>query len=175
MPSPLPGQSSHALDSAIRTVYEPAGMQIADGPRSEAESGDYGAACFCLNGRQVAFRVAKTTPKKVGHFVTLWKRPNPGDDIAPLDGDDGVDFVIVHVEDETNTGQFIFSRATLLTKGIMSQNGVGGKRATRIYAPWVQPSVRSALAAQKWQLNSFLEFPNQGAVDLRRANELLAH
>ncbi len=54
-------------------VYGPLGLDCT-APEAEAESADYGAATFALDGAPVRFRVAKTTPTKVGQFVTLWKR-----------------------------------------------------------------------------------------------------
>ncbi|EJP05170.1 MepB domain protein [Leptospira interrogans serovar Bulgarica str. Mallika] len=40
----------------------------------EKEGSDYGACNFELKKWKITFRVAKITPKKVGQFVTLWKR-----------------------------------------------------------------------------------------------------
>jgi hypothetical protein len=46
-------------------------------PRADAESLAYGAHTFEVNGRKAVFRVARTTPKKAGQFVTLWQRTTP--------------------------------------------------------------------------------------------------
>jgi hypothetical protein len=124
----------------------------------EPESTDYAACRFFINNFSIVFRSAKRTPTKIGHFVTLWKRPhviNPSNPIIPLDSNDHVDFVIILVTDEKNKGQFIFSKEVLVQQGIMSDNGKGGKRAIRVYAPWTKPTAQAALKTQQWQTRHF--------------------
>ena len=129
---------SHLLDqlpndliAAIQQVYEPAGLKITHVLR-EDESSEYGAYRFSLEDHKVVFRVAKTTPTKIGQFVTLWKRPH--DVIVPLDVNDDIDFdfVIINVSDTKNHGQFIFNKNILLNKGILSQGNKKGKLAFRV-------------------------------------------
>jgi hypothetical protein len=146
----------HDLVAAICHVYESAGMTVTDAARRETESAEYGACRLGLDGGIVAFRVAKTTPTKIGQFVTIWKRPMPGDEIAPLDSGDGVDFVVVSVADATHRGQFVFSQEALVKHGVMSLSGKGGKRAIRVYPPWSNPLVKEAIRTQQWQLRYFL-------------------
>ena len=134
---PALGHIPNELVAAIQDVYKPAGMQLTDLALREAESVEYGASRFGLDGHTIAFRVAKTTPTKIGQFVTIWKRPTSGSIIAPLDVDDGVAFVVVSVFDATHRGQFVFDQKILASKGIMAINGKGGKRAIRVYPPWV--------------------------------------
>ncbi|ROM95453.1 MepB family protein [Pseudomonas brassicacearum] len=167
-PSPLP----HDLVAAIQNVYEPAGMTVTQSALCEAESTEYGAARFGLDGRTIVFRVAKTTPTKVGQFVTLWKRPTPGSVIAPLDSADGVAFVVVSVCDATHRGQFVFDPQILASKGILSLNGKGGKRAIRVYPPWVQPVAKDAVRTQHWQLRYFLPFDHNGNADAEQVRRL---
>lgn len=144
------------LVHSIQKVYLPAGLNLTQKAFREAEGGEYEACSFSLNGHNIAFRVAKITPTKLGQFVTIWKRSTPQDKIVPLDIDDGVDFVIVSVSNGIYHGQFIFDQKILLEKRIMSQNTQEGKRAFRIYPPWTQPISSTALATQKWQLPYFL-------------------
>ena len=59
------------LSSAIEQIYKPAGMRLTDEAWREEESAEYGACRFSLNGQVIVFRVAKTTPTKIGQFVTL--------------------------------------------------------------------------------------------------------
>lgn len=40
----------------------------------EKESSEYGACKFKYSSMNITFRSAKTTPTKIGQFVTLWKR-----------------------------------------------------------------------------------------------------
>lgn len=148
----LPAQ----LLAAIDEIYVPAGLAVTQAPWCEAEGADYGASRFALDGQIVAFRIAKTTPTKLGQFVTLWKRPTPDSEIAPLDLADGISRVVVHVMDKNHQGQFIFDPAALVSRGVMSKEGRGGKRAIRVYPPWVTPVAKDAIASQKWQLRHFL-------------------
>lgn len=150
------------LNDAIRDVYECAGMEVTAPVRPEAESEDYGACRFGLDGHAIAFRVARTTPTKIGQFVTIWKRPTAGGEIAPLDDRDGVEFVVIGVADDAHRGQFIFNRTLLVAKGIMSSDGKGGKRAVRVYPPWWCPTAKDAIRAQHWQTQRFLPLAPDG-------------
>jgi len=157
------------LAAAIRDHYEPAGLVLTDRPRREAESAEYSACRFGLNGHHLAFRVAKTTPTKIGQFVTLWKRETAGLKIAPLDAADGVDFVIVSVADAGHRGQFAFDRRSLVEHGVFSVEGEGGKRALRVYPPWSKPIAKEAIRTQQWQLRHFLPFDGRDcSAELRR-------
>jgi hypothetical protein len=142
-------------------VYTPAGFTI-EGITPEDESDEYGAYRFRLNEREVVFRVAKTTPTKIGQFVTLWKRPKPdqkpsapGNKPAALHVDDGVEFVIIHVHDKAHSGQFVFPSSILLAKGIMANQVKKGKTAFRLYPPWTKPEAAAAIKTQKWQAQYF--------------------
>lgn len=156
------------LRRAIEAVYTPAGLAI-EGVTPEAESEEYGAHRFRLDGEQVIFRVAKTTPKKIGQFVTLWKRPKPGEKTsapgnkpAPLHVDDEISFVIIHVHDDRHRGQFIFPSSILLAKGIMANHSKKGKTAFRIYPPWTKPQATDAMKSQKWQASYFFPIDDGG-------------
>ena len=168
----LPAQLLVALDGA----YRQAGLATSAAPAREAESAEYGACRLGLAGLSVAFRVAKTTPTKIGQFVTIWKRPTPDAEIAPLDGADGVDVVVVSVAGGGHSGQhgqFVFDRAVLLAKGVMSRDGVGGKRALRVYPPWTRPVAKDAIRTQQWQLRHFLPLRADGGADPARVRALL--
>jgi hypothetical protein len=143
------------LSTALR-AYELAGLVVTGAAQREQESAEYGACRFVLDERTVVFRVARTTPTKIGQFVTIWKRPMPGADIVPLDLDDGVDFVVVSVVDSEQHGQFIFDQAALLKHGVMSRDGHGGKRAIRVYPPWSLPLAAAAIKSQQWQLRYYV-------------------
>ncbi|POA19654.1 hypothetical protein C1886_11550 [Pseudomonas sp. FW300-N1A1] len=144
------------LLTAINTLYLPAALQCSADYSADIEAREYGGFRFTLDDRQIVFRVAKITPTKVGQFVTLWKRACADGVIAPLDSAVGIDFVVVHVTDEGQSGQFIFDRETLLSLGVMSRSGVGGKRALRVYPPWSKPSARQAWQTQRWQVEYFV-------------------
>ena len=162
---PSLGHIPNELVAAIQDVYKPAGMQLTGLALREAESAEYSASRFGLDGHTIVFRVAKTTPTKIGQFVTIWKRPRSGSTIAPLDVDDGVAFVVVSVSDATHRGQFVFDHKILASKGIMAINGKGGKRAIRVYPPWVKPVAKQAVRTQQWQLRYFLPLEQSGNAD----------
>jgi hypothetical protein len=160
---PTSGHLPYDLVASIRNVYEPAGLKVTKEAVREAESSEYGACRFGLNGHAIVFRIAKTTPTKIGQFVTIWKRPTTSGIIAPFDISDDVAFVIVSVSDAQHCGQFVFDQKTLVAKGIMSRGGKGGKRGIRVYPPWSEPLAKDAVRTQKWQLQYFLPFA-QGRV-----------
>ncbi|GAA3591704.1 hypothetical protein GCM10022198_14550 [Klugiella xanthotipulae] len=123
-------------------------------PIAEPESAEYAAHTLTMGGRAVRFRVAKTTPTKAGHFVTLWQRSTAGP-IRPLDVADGDDLVIVATRSESRRGYFVFPVAALVARGVVSANSLGGKRALRVYAPWVTAPNAQARRTQAWQVEYF--------------------
>ncbi len=153
---PADGVLPQVLLDALDGPYRLADMKVTAAPRREQESEEYGACRLGLHNRSVVFRVAKTTPTKIGQFVTIWKRPGPSTEIAPLDSEDGVDFVVVSVADAVHHGHFVFDKLALLKHGVMSRGGKGGKRAIRVYPPWSVPVVKDAIRTQQWQLRYYV-------------------
>lgn len=168
---PAKGNIPVQLADIINDMLLPAGIRISE-PQREAESGEYGACQFEVEGKRVLFRVANTTPTKLGQFVTMWKRPCVQDEIMPIDFDDGIEFVLVSVFDHTHRGLFILNRHVLAKKGVMSVKGKEGKRAIRVYAPWVTPIVKQAITTQKWQLQHFVSVAS-GDVNLNKLKAML--
>lgn len=148
---------------AKELVYDPSGFTCSQ-PVPEAESAEYGACEFTLDGFSVKFRVAKTTPTKVGQFVTVWKRC-ASKPIQPFDAEDPVDLFVISTREGQRFGQFVFPRDVLCERGIVSRNGSGGKRAFRVYPPWVTTTSRQARNTQTWQLNHFLHVPEHEPID----------
>ncbi len=136
----------------------------------EKESAEYGSVRFEMNGQTYLYRQAKHTPKKVGQFVALWKRPAMSGEIAPFDRDDGIDKVIILAEEHPRFGVFVFPRQLLVEKDIFSEKSIGGKRAFRVYAPWVMPSAAQAKLAKIWQCDHFVELTDttQGLAQLAK-------
>ena len=140
----------------------------------EAEGAEYGACRFQLDGCAVVYRVAKTTPAKVGQFVTLWKRPYPGAEIAPLAADDALDVVVVRASSGQQHGHFIFSKRILTDQGVFSSPAHAGKRAMRVYPPWSDPVTAQARKTQQWQCDYFLHCLPDGSADRAHAKRLFA-
>jgi hypothetical protein len=133
-------------------------------PTVELESTEYGACRFILNNSNIVFRTAKITPTKTGQFVTLWKRINQGP-IQPFDSLDSIDLFIISVRKDNQFGLFIFPKSLLITKEIVSDKKEG-KRAIRVYPPWDITTSKQAQKTQKWQLNYFLEIPQNSKTSL---------
>ena len=84
------------LIATIELVYNPSKFQCTP-PQAEPEGLEYAASVFELNNRKIRFRIAKTTPTKVGQFVTLWKRTNKGP-IQPFDMLDQIDLFVISLQ-----------------------------------------------------------------------------
>ena len=151
-------------------IYKKCGFSFSNQIKEE-ESAEYGGYFFDLNPLSVRFRVAKITPTKVGQFVTLWKRVG-NLPIQPFDMSDKIDFFIVSVRNDHDFGQFVFPKSALLQHGILSKNGIGGKRAIRVYPPWDVTTSHQAKNTQLWQLKYFLEIPKNSSIDFVRAKML---
>jgi hypothetical protein len=132
--------------------------------KAEVESQEYGACSFNLGSYFVRFRIAKITPTKIGQFVTLWKRIGNGP-IMPYDTADAIDFFMVMAQTDKNCGFFLFPKNVLKTKGVISIDGKGGKRAIRIYPLWDVTDSKQAQATQKWQAPYFLKLQSDGSID----------
>lgn len=158
------------LLAAKNLIYDVAAMACSR-PVPEVENAGYGAHEFTVADRAIRFRVARTTPKKQGQFVTLWTRTAHGP-IAPFDMTDDVDLYVISVRDERGFGQFVFPREVLGAYGVLSTNSVGGKRGFRVYPPWVSVHSRQATLTRAWQIEYFLEVPADGAVDTATARKL---
>lgn len=160
------------LITAKEVVYDNCNFECTE-PQPEMESRDYDAFDFQINSLKIKFRSAKITPTKTGQFVTLWERNKSGT-IEPFDFSDAIDFVVISVRKDDFLGQFIFPKAVLLQKGIFSTAVKEGKRATRVYPPWDETTSKQAQKTQQWQLDYFLEIPNDKSIDLDRAKKLFS-
>ena len=154
----------------IEEVYTPCGLTVSNYVLDK-ESKEYEASSFQLNGLRVISRKAKITPKKIGQFVTLWKRNAIGE-TTPYDESDKVDLFVINIQEGPHTGQFIFPKAALIQKGIVSHYKKEGKRGFRVYPPWSRPTNKTAQSTQKWQLEYFLELRQHPKTDLDKAKVL---
>lgn len=158
------------LLKSYELIYKPLDLNCTR-PISDDESKLYAAYDFSLNHLKIKFRVGKSTPTKIGHFVTLWKRigKNP---IQPYDAQDQIDLIVICVQENENIGQFIFPKSILVSQDIFSSSDKGGKRAIRIYAPWIKTENLQAAKSQKWQTKYFLNLSDTKNIDMERAKTL---
>lgn len=124
---------------------------------TEKEGKEYDAAQFKLDGRKVLYRKAKQTPKKIGQFVTCWKRDKKGI-TSPFHENDPIDFYFISVEKVNQKGVFIFPKSELIQNGIISTSNKDGKRGFRVYPTWDKPTNKQANKTQKWQVKFFVDF-----------------
>ncbi len=157
-----------ALATTQRVVFDRLPWEQST-PIPEPESTEYAAYSLMLGTKNVRFRVSKTTPTKLGLFVTTWIRSDEGP-IRPFADSDGIDLLIIHAEQDGHCGQFVFPQTELLRRGIFSGNRSEGKRAFRIYPPWVRPTNKQAISSQAWQGTFFLSL--EGDPDIERVLHL---
>ncbi len=148
-----------ALLQSITDIYDKCGLKISKYVK-ELESTDYSASDFLLGNAKVKFRTGKVTPTKKGLFTTFWKREKNGP-IMPYALDDPFDLYVVSVKDNGQNGQFVFPKEVLYEKGILSGDFKEGKRAMRVYPPWVKELNKQAKKTQDWQILYFFEINEQ--------------
>jgi hypothetical protein len=152
----------NALHSELKMVkellYDKCSFELKE-LKLNSESAEYGACSFNLDENKMVHRVSKITPTKVGQFVTIWKR-NKNGQTEPFDISDDFDFMAITSRNGDNIGQFIFPKSVLVDKGIITQNGKGGKRGMRVYPPWDTVTNKQAEKTQSWQINYFITIQN---------------
>ena len=121
----------------------------------ELESKEYLAHTFEIDNKKIIFRKAKITPTKTGQFVTIWKRNSKGI-TAPFNLLDDFESIIIFVKQDELIGAFIFPKAILHQKKIISDENKDGKRGIRVYPPWDTPSSKQAIKTQEWQIGHFV-------------------
>lgn len=156
------------LDEIEINGYKKCGLEVS-AFQFEDESKEYHACRFKLNGIHIIGRTAKITPKKVGQFVTFWKR-NLSGVIEPFEQSDFFDFFIVNVSKNELLGQFVFPKSVLMKKGIVSTKDKEGKRGFRVYPSWDNAKSKQAKSTQRWQLKYFYVIDEE--IDLKRLTHL---
>lgn len=123
----------------------------------DKESQEYFGYSFQTEKMNFKFRKAKITPKKVGQFVTLWKR-NSLNITEPFNETDEFDFYIIVTEDIEKYGAFVFPKNELIKRNILSTKLKEGKRGFRIYPSWTKTENKQAEKTQSWQAEFFIDF-----------------
>lgn len=149
-----------------QAVFKPLGLSL-NALEGDQEAEEYSGYNFRLNAMAVKYRKAKITPKKVGQFVTLWKRGADGQ-TQPFQLDDPFDCYIIAVRQDDQLGVFIFPKAVLAEKQILSSAQKEGKRGFRLYPAWDTPTNRQALTSQKWQCEYFYDLTNSKELPMEK-------
>ncbi len=163
--------NNRMLHLSYQLVYQPCNLCCSK-PKKDEESKIYSGHDLRLNSLFVKFRVGKSTPTKIGHFVTIYKRASSKSPIQPYDVNDPADLVVVCVQNGNKIGQFVFPKSTLAVHDVFSQSGKGGKRAIRVYAPWIKTTNSQAAQTQNWQKRYFLDLSNSSNINLDQAKKL---
>jgi hypothetical protein len=122
----------------------------------DLECDEYFGYNFQLNTFSIKFRKAKITPKKIGQFVTLWKRNPETLETEPFTQEDDFDFYIIMTESGNNKGFFIFSKEVLTQNKILTTLSKEGKRGFRVYPDWDNAENKQAEKTKNWQKKSFI-------------------
>jgi len=133
---------------------------------------EYSGCSFKLGDLKVKFRQAKVTPKKVGLFVTLWKR-NSENKTEPFNVNDPFDFYIIAAKQEDNFGFFVFSKDILSEKNILTSSEKEGKRGFRVYPDWAETTNNQATKTKAWQTNCFINCNENNHIISEKLNNLL--
>ena len=156
------------IDPLIIALYKKCELEVSEF-MFEMEAKAYDACQYNLNKLRIISRRAKITPKKVGQFVTFWKR-NENGPIEPFKETDLFDFYVVNVRRDINFGQFVFPKYALIKNGIISTRTKEGKRGFRVYPNWDITKSKQAEQTQKWQLKYFYEINK--LTDFNRVKEM---
>ncbi len=138
----------------------------------DQECEEYFGFNFQIDKLNLKFRKAKITPKKVGQFVTLWKR-NSEKQTEPFNENDNFDFYIIVTEQEEKFGFFIFSKKILSEKQILTTNPKEGKRGFRIYPDWTKTENKQAEKTQSWQTNYFIDLTNSEQKNIEKFKSII--
>lgn len=138
---------------------------------ASTESKEYFAHTYQLENKNILFRVSKLTPKKVGQFVTLWKR-DANNITCPFHETDAIDFVVINMVLEDRIGHFVFPKSILVKNGIFSSLSKEGKRAMRIYSPWDINLNTQAKRTQLWQTRYFVDITSPQTADANFTKKL---
>ena len=138
----------------------------------ENECDEYFGFNFQIEKLNFKFRKSKITPKKVGQFVTLWKR-NSEKQTEPFNETDNFDFFIFVSEQDEKFGFFIFSKKILIEKNILSTQIKEGKRGFRRYPTWVKTENKQAEKSQSWQTEYFIDLKNNEQNNIEKLKSIL--
>ncbi|WP_300672131.1 MepB family protein [Soonwooa sp.] len=158
------------LNRLEKEVFEKIGYKISD-LEQDNECEEYLGYNFRVKDFNIKFRKAKVTPKKVGQFVTLWKR-NPQGETEAFNTNDDFDFYIIASESENRFGIFLFPKLALVKNKILSTENAEGKRGFRLYPVWDLPTNKQAEKTKLWQSEFFVNFADSKDKILNQINRI---
>lgn len=138
----------------------------------DKESQEYFGYNFQAEKLNFKFRKAKITPKKIGQFVTLWKR-NSQNITEPFNETDEFDFYIIITEEIEKFGFFLFPKNELIKRSIISTRFKEGKRGFRVYPIWTKTENKQAEKSQSWQTEFFIDFTKNDNEISEKLNSIL--
>jgi hypothetical protein len=138
----------------------------------DQECEEYSGFNFQIDKLNLKFRKAKITPKKVGQFVTLWRR-NSDKQTEPFNETDNFDFYIISTEQAEKFGFFIFPKSILIDRQILTTNQKEGKRGFRVYPNWIKTENKQAQKTQTWQTNYFINLTNNEQKNIEKLKTII--
>ncbi|WP_261512575.1 MepB family protein [Chryseobacterium paludis] len=147
----------HQLTHIQKSVFTKLNQTISN-LHPDLECEEYSGYNFRLNQYHIKFRKAKITPKKIGQFVTLWKRNPDTQQTEPFTISDQSDFYIIYAELDNKSGFFFFPNTILSQQSILTTPSKEGKRGFRVYPDWDIPQNKQAEKTKKWQESFFIDF-----------------
>lgn len=147
----------------LEKLFQTFNLHIAN-VEKDLECEEYCGYNFQLGTANIKFRKAKITPKKIGQFVTLWRRNSHGI-TEPFHIDDDFDFYMVYVEKEKQQGLFLFPKSALSEKQILTKGNKEGKRGFRIYPTWDIPKNKQAQKTKAWQKEFFIDLNDDSELE----------
>lgn len=164
------------LDIIVQNLFHPLGL-VVDNFSADDLNSNYLACNFEINKLSCVFREAKLTPKKLGNFVALWKRPLNGEKhlavTIPHDATD-FEFCFIFVEKDAFLGIFIFPSLILQEKNIISNGKINsGRRGFRLYPNWDILTSKQALSTQKWQLDYFINLTDDKENNINKFKNII--
>ncbi len=145
---------SQQLFEEIRNLIELSCNSTIKNVETQIHNDEYLARTFELREKRILFRFAKKTPKKIGHFVAMWKRDNDAKTI-PYEKSDNFQLYIIAIQNGADFGIFSFPSDILVQNQILSSGIISGKRGFRLYSPSDITTNSQAQKTQFWQTKYF--------------------
>lgn len=152
-------------------IFKPLNYHLSE-IHSDKEADEYFGFDFKINDIKIKFRKSKLTPKKIGQFVTFWKR-DQNNKTVPFDLDDDFDFYLILMEENGNAGFFIFPKSILEKEDLISSQLKAGKRGFRIYSDWHFPTSKQAEKTKLWQTRYFINFSDTESSILEKFESIM--